>query len=153
MRILLAISDSKSSEVAAEMVIDQSQPGQTEVRVLNVVRPPNLLVAREMVGYDSALENSWEMQAEAGQRMVESVGARLQAIGVKTSWSVEMGDPRAKILEVAENWHANLIVMGSDQRTRLAGYLPGGIPEAVACRAHCSVEIVRVSQKESRGMV
>jgi nucleotide-binding universal stress UspA family protein len=153
MRILLAINDSKSSEVAAQMVIDQSQPGHTQVRVLNVVRPPDLLVAREMVGHDLALENSWEMQAEAAEMMVESVGARLHAIVVKTSWSVELGDPRAKILEVAENWHADLIVMRSDQRTRLAGYLPGGIPEAVARRAHCSVEIVRVPQKEVIGMV
>jgi nucleotide-binding universal stress UspA family protein len=148
MRILLAINDSKSSEVAAQMVIDQAHPGQTEVRVLNVVRPPNLLVVREMVGNDSALENSWEMQAEAAETMVERVGARLHAIGVKTSWSVELGDPRAKILEVAENWYADLIVMGSDQRTRMAGYLPGGIPETVARKAHCSVEIVRVPQKE-----
>ena len=106
-----------------------------------------------MVGYDSALEDSWEMQAEAAEMMVESVGARLHAIGVKSSWSVELGDPRAKILEAAENWHADLIVMGSDQRTRLAGCLPGGIPEAVARRAHCSVEIVRVPQKEVIGMV
>lgn len=105
MRIRLALNDSKSSEVAAQMVIDQAHPGQTEVRVLNVVRPPNLLV-REMVGNDPALENSWEMQAEAAEMMVEGVGARLHAIGVKTSWSVELGDPRAKILGVAENWHA-----------------------------------------------
>ncbi len=153
MKILLAIDDSKTSEVATKMVMEQAQPGNTEVRVLNVLRPPTLLVAREMVGYDPSLENSWEMQLETAETMVENVAAGLRATGVITSSSVELGEPRAKILEVAENWHADLIVMGSDQRTRLAGYLQGGIPEAVARRAHCSVEIVRCPQKESFGRV
>ena len=144
MKILLAVDDSKPSQVATRMVMEQAQPGKTEVRVLNVLRPPTLLVAREMVGYDPALENSWEIQEKTAEALLESVAARLHAIGVETSWSVELGEPRAKILEVAENWHADLIVMGSDPRTRLAGYLPGGIPEAIARLAHCSVEIVRV---------
>ena len=153
MKVLLAIDDSKSSEMATQMVIEQAHPGTTEVRVLNILRPPTLLVAREMVGYDPALENSWETQEETAEMMVERVGAKLHALGVKTSWSVVLGEPRAKILEVAENWHADLIVMGSDERTRLAGYLSGGIPEAVARRAHCSVEIVRVPQEKSVGML
>ncbi len=153
MKILLAIDDSKPSEVATKMVMEQAQPGKTEVRVLNVLRPPTLLVAREMVGYDPSLEKSWEMQMQAAEAMVESVATRLHVRGVLTSSSVELGEPRAKILQVAENWHADLIVMGSDQRNRLAGYLPGGIPEAVARRAHCSVEIVRVPQKACVGTV
>ena len=153
MRILLAIDDSQSSEAATQMVIEQTQPGKTEVRVLNVLRPPNLLVAREMVGYDHSLGDTWETQAEAAGALVESVAARVSAKGVRTSSSVELGEPRAKILEVAQEWHADLIVLGSDQRTRLAGYLSGGIPEAVVRRACCSVEIVRVPQKESAEMV
>jgi nucleotide-binding universal stress UspA family protein len=152
MRVLLAIDDSESSEAATQMVIEQAQPGKTEVRVLNVLRPPTLLVAREMVGYNPSLGNTWEAQAEAAGALVESVAAKVRAKGVETTSSVEIGEPRAKILEVAQAWQANLIVLGSDQRTRLAGYLSGGIPEAVARRACCSVEIVRAPQKETVAM-
>lgn len=94
------VAKCRASEVAAQMVIEQAQPGKTEVRVLNVLRPPTLLVAREMVGYDPALENSWEMRAEAARTMAESVAARVRAMGISTSSSVELGEPRAKILEV-----------------------------------------------------
>jgi nucleotide-binding universal stress UspA family protein len=150
MKVLLAIDDSEPSQVATRMVIEQVVPGKTEVRVLNVVRPPTLLVAREMVGYDPALENRWELQLEAATNMVENLCERLRANGVKASSSIEIGEPRAKILEVADKWHADLIVMGSDRRTRLTEYLPGGIPEAVARRAHCSIEIVRAPQEETK---
>ncbi|MGB2666618.1 MAG: universal stress protein [Candidatus Acidiferrum sp.] len=149
MRVLLAIDDSETSEAATQMVIEQARPGKTEVRVLSVVRPPTLLVARGMVGYDHSLGNTWEMETDAAQTLVENIASQLRAKGVTASSSVELGDPRAKILELAEAWHADLIVVGSDQRTRLAGYLSGGIPEAVARRAFCSVEIVRVPQKET----
>jgi nucleotide-binding universal stress UspA family protein len=148
MRVLLAIHDSESSAVATQMVMDQAQPGNTEVLVLTVMRPPNLLVAREMVGYDATLENAWEKQEEAAKLLVESVAAKMRATGAMVSCSVELGDPRTKILEIAGQWRADLIVMGSDERTRRAGYLPSGIPEAIARRAHCSVEIVRSPQRE-----
>jgi len=152
MKVLLAIDESEPSEVAARMVLEQVRPGSTEVCILNVVRLPTLLVAREMVGYDPALENMWDMRVEAAKGMVERIAERLRASGAKTSTAVEFGEPKAKILEVADQWEADLIVMGSDRRTRLTEYLPGGIPEAVARRAHCSVEIVRVPAKEAAGM-
>lgn len=149
MRVLLAIDNSESSEAATQMAIAQAQPGKAEVRVLNVLRPPNLLVAREMVGYDPSLGNTWEMQTEAARTLVEKVAAQVRARGVQATSLVELGDPRAKILQVAETWHADLIVLGSDQRTRMSGYLPGGLPETVARRACCSVEIVRAAPKET----
>ena len=153
MKVLLAMDDSKPSELAARIVLEQIQPGKTEVRVLNVVRPPNLLVAREMVGYNPTLENNWEKEVDAAKNMVEGIAATLRVNGAKASAFVELGEPRAKILEVADRWQADLIVMGSDRRTRLTEYLPGGIPEAIARRAHCSVEIVRVPEKDSLGVV
>jgi len=144
MRVLLAIDDSESSAVATKMVMDQAQPGKTEVRVLNVIKPPNLLVAREMVGYDATLENAWDQREEAAKQMVESVAAKIRGTGATVDCCVELGEPRTKILEMAEKWRADLIVMGSEQRNKHAD----GIPEAIVRRAHCSVEIVRAPQKK-----
>jgi hypothetical protein len=58
MNILPAIDDSEPSEAAARMVIERARPGKTEVRGLTVVRPQNLLLARQMVGYDPRSKNS-----------------------------------------------------------------------------------------------
>lgn len=153
MRVLLAIDDSESSELAAQMVIDQARPDKTEVLVLTVLRPPNLLVAREMVGYDPTLELNWEQQDKAAKALVGTVAEKLRKTGATANSSVEFGEPRTKILEIAEKWHADLIVMGSARRAKLAGYWSAGIPETIARRAHCSVEIVRGPRKETPELV
>lgn len=144
MRILLAIDDSKYSEAAIETVIEQARAQETEVRVLHVVEPPTLLVAREMGGYDPALENAWESQRHQADVVVAKAVEVLRARGLKVTAAVEDGDPKSKILDVAEEWQADLIVLGSHGQKGLSRFLMGSIPDAVARHAHCSVEIVRI---------
>src|SRR5437016_4461437 len=144
MRILLAIDDSKFSEAAIEAVIKQARPQDTEVRVLHVVESPPLLVARELGGYEPALENALEFQKQYAEAVVAKAAALLRARGLKVAAALEVGDPKSKILDVAEEWHADLIVLGSHGRKGLDRFLMGSVSDAVARHARCSVEIVRI---------
>jgi nucleotide-binding universal stress UspA family protein len=144
MRILLAIDDSKFSEAAIETVIEQARPQDTEVRILHVVESPPLLVAREMGGYDPALETAWESQRQQARAVIAKAAELLRARGLKVAAAVEDGDPKSKILDVAEEWQADLIVLGSHGRKGLNRFLMGSISDAVARHARCSVEIVRI---------
>ena len=58
--------------------------------------------------------------------------------------AVEWGDPKSKIIDAAEQWHADLIVLGSHGRTGLERFLMGSVSDAVARHAPCSVEVVRI---------
>ena len=144
MRILLAIDDSKFSEAAVETVIEQRRPHGTEVRILHVVEAPPLLVARELGGYEPALQNAMEFQKQHAEALVAKTAELLRAEGLKVTAALEVGDPKSKILDVAEEWHADLIVLGSHGRKGLNRFLMGGVSEAVARHACCSVEIVRI---------
>ncbi|MGB2898140.1 MAG: universal stress protein [Candidatus Acidiferrum sp.] len=144
MRILLAIDDSKFSEAAAETVIEQTRPHGTEVRILHVVESPPLLVARELGGYEPALENALQSQKEHAETLVAKAAELLRARGLNVTAALEMGDAKSKILDVAEEWHADLIVLGSHGRKGLNRFLMGGVSDAVARHACCSVEIVRI---------
>lgn len=144
MRILLAIDDSKFSEAAAETVIEQARPHGTEVRILHVVESPPLLVARELGGYEPALENALQSQKEHAETLVAKAAELLRARGLNVTAALEMGDAESKILDVAEEWHADLIVLGSHGRKGLNRFLMGGVSDAVARHACCSVEIVRI---------
>lgn len=144
MRILLAIDDSKFSEAAVETVIEQARPHGTEVRVLHVVEAPPLLVGRELVGYEPALQNALEFQKKHAEALVAKTAELLRARSLKVTAALEVGDPKSKILDVAEEWHADLIVLGSHGRKGLNRFLMGGVSEAVARHACCSVEIVRI---------
>lgn len=144
MRILLAIDDSKFSEAAAETVVEQARPPGTEVRILHVVEPPPLLVGRELGGYEPALQNALEFQKHNAEALVAKTAELLRVRGLKATATVEVGDAKSKILDAAEEWHADLIVLGSHGRKGLSRFLMGGVSDAVARHACCSVEIVRI---------
>jgi len=144
MRILLAIDDSKFSEAAVEAVIEQARPHGIEVRILHVVEPPPLLVGRELGGYEPALQDALEFQKQHAEALVAKTAELLRVRGLKATAALEVGDPKSKILDAAEEWHADLIVLGSHGRKGLNRFLMGGVSEAVARHACCSVEIVRI---------
>ena len=53
------------------------------------------------------------------------------------------GSPKSVILEEAEKFGADLIVVGSHGYGMVEGFLLGSVSNAVALHAKCSVEIVR----------
>jgi nucleotide-binding universal stress UspA family protein len=53
------------------------------------------------------------------------------------------GSAREMILDEAERWDADLIVLGSHGYRGWRRFLLGSVSHAVATHAHCSVEIVR----------
>jgi len=56
---------------------------------------------------------------------------------------VEPGEPASKIIEVANNWHADLIVMGSHGRGKIQGLLLGSVSQGVLHHSPCPVLVVR----------
>jgi nucleotide-binding universal stress UspA family protein len=144
MKILLAIDDSKFSEAATHAVIAQAHLRDTEVRVLHVVEPPSLLVARETGGYDPALEAVWGEETKEAQSLVTKTAETLRSHGMKVTTAVQQGDPKSMIIDASEEWHADLIVLGSHGRKALDRFLMGSVSEAIARHARCSVEIVRI---------
>jgi nucleotide-binding universal stress UspA family protein len=145
MKILLAIDDSKFSEAATKAVIAQGKPENTEVRVLHVVEPPSLLVTREMGGYDSSVEVAWEAQRQRGKDLIAKTAETFRSHGLKCTAELQEGDAKSEILEEAEKWGADLIVLGSHGRKGLVRFLLGSVSDAVAHHARCSVQVVRPS--------
>ena len=144
MRILVAIDDSRFSQAAIETVIEQARPQDTDVRILHVVESPPLLVAREMGGYEPALETALESQKQNAEALVMKAAELLRARGLKVAATLELGDAKSKILDVAEEWRADLIVVGSHGRRGFERFLMGSVSDAVARHAKCSVQIVRI---------
>lgn len=53
------------------------------------------------------------------------------------------GDPREVIVEQAETWQADLIVLGSRGLSTIKRWILGSVAESVVRHAPCSVEIAR----------
>ena len=80
--------------------------------------------------------------------VVVGVAETLQAAGLNVETAVREGDPRSVIVDQAEEWSADLIVMGSQGYTGLKRLLLGSVAQHVVSHAPCSVEVVR--NKETR---
>ncbi len=140
MKILLAVDDSKFSEAALEALLAQFDPQDAEVLILHVVEPIAITAPPQMAsGYAPELRD----QVKESQALVEGMARKLRAAGFRATTAVETGDARERIIDTAERWFADLILLGSHGRRGAARFLLGSVAESVARHAPCSVEIVR----------
>lgn len=146
MRVLLAVDDSKFSEAATQAVIAQTKPGESEVQVLHVVHVLTNQLP-EMHSYYPGIEHGRDAQRKPAEALVEKTAELLRSRGLQVATIVEWGDIKAKIIDVAQEWNADLIVVGSHGRTGLDRFLMGSVSDAVMRHAHCSVEVVRIPRK------
>ena len=140
MKVLVAIDDSKHSEAAIAALANYFQPQTTEVRILHVLAPVTLFNPPQMArGYAPELE---AQRAEV-RALVEKYAQQLRAAGYRVESAVETGDVRETILDAAANWHADLILLGSQGHKGMERLLLGSVAESVVRHAHCSVLVVR----------
>ncbi len=147
MRLLLAVDSSTFSEAATQAVIAQSQPKETEVRVLHVVEPLLAAYGGLEGGYVvdwQAVEQQQRTEAEA---LVMQAAKTLRDAGFQVTTAVETGDTKSVIIDSAKKWPADLIVLGPRGRKGLERFLLGSVSEAVARHAPCSVQIVRIPKR------
>ncbi len=114
MRILLPVEDSPFSRETVRSLITQYQTRGVEIRVVHVVEPFTAYITPdgvpEIVIDNVKIEADRKQQSEA---LVAEFEQQLQTAGFAATGSVEEGDPKHIILDIAESWPADLIVMGS----------------------------------------
>jgi nucleotide-binding universal stress UspA family protein len=147
MKILLAIDDSTFSEAAVENLIQEFKPESTEVCVFTVVESLALTTPAYSYGagpvfpqdYTDILKK-WRTEAQA---LVERTAKTLETFRFKATFAVGEGEARTAILEQAEQWRPDLIILGSHGRRGLDRFLLGSVSEGIARHARCSVQIAR----------
>ena len=144
MKILLATDGSSYSHAAVSEVCRRPWPEGTEVRIITVDAPWTEGLPR---GRSSSLfdEINNELRAEAWQRLHDAAAVfKRGAPGLVVTPVLREGHPKDTILDEAERWGADLIVIGSHGYGAIKRLFLGSVSLAVATNAPCSVEIVRV---------
>ena len=149
MRILLALDDSNSSEAAANVVATRFLPKDAEVNLVHALEPYPAILAEELGGKNSPdFVAARTRQKELAGELFSRAARKLRAAGFKVNTCVHEGDARRVILEHAEKFRADIIVVGSHGRKGFDHFLMGSVSEAVALYAQCSVMIVRTRAKK-----
>jgi nucleotide-binding universal stress UspA family protein len=76
---------------------------------------------------------------------LEAAAAPAREAGVAVNIYPRLGDPADAILDVAEERHADLIVVGNRGMTGAKRFLLGSVPNKVSHHAPCSVLIIRTT--------
>jgi len=126
MRILLAFNGSKLSEGALHAVTTQRKPEGTEVNLLRII-PLDVT----------------EEEARQAQASLDLAGQALRTAGFKVETTILRDMVIKSIVGVAEEWDADLIVLGWHGRTALQRLMLGSVPAGVIHGAPCSVELIR----------
>lgn len=143
MKILLAIDGSPPSHAAIEVVANRPWPAATAVRILSVIQPYTP-PATEFVLAGATLQEIRERQAAEADGLTKQAGEQIAAPGrLSIETAIREGDPRTAIVDEADEWQADLIVVGSHGRTGLKRLMLGSVAQSVVAHAHCSVEVVR----------
>ena len=148
MRILLATDGSAHSKAMIKQFAGRTFTPNTKVRIISAYERSYMMYASPrgaMNEYNAEAEKFLQKSATAA---TENAATTLRKINPKlaVSTAVIEGSPKAVILEEAEKFGANLIVVGSHGHSAVAGFLLGSVSQAVALHAKCSVEIVRIQK-------
>ena len=146
MKILLAVDGSPCSAAAVEEVARRPWPLGSSVKVLTAFQLPMLSTPQ---GWAPPVNYFPEMDLSLRKQAQGIVDRALQKLKSKVDKSISLdgsllpGPPRSVILDEAESWGADLIVVGSHGYCTWERILLGSVSQAVVSHAKCSVEVVR----------
>jgi len=148
MNLLLAIDESYYSELALREVASRPWPESTTIKVLSVAYFLGAPVAGVPTSFaepnaTAAMFEARTQLLEATNQLVQRAVEQLTRDGIRVETLVREGDPGTEIIQEAESWPADLIVVGSHGRQGLKRLLLGSVAHYVTNHAPCSVEIVR----------
>ena len=147
MKIVIGVDGSNYSDAALEEVSQRTWPHGSEILVVNAFEIPLAPTAEVWaiptdyyVKLDRIIRAQSDEVLKAAEKQLRS--HLTDTIEIKTK--AVLGSPKRVILDEAENFKADLIVVGSHGYPTWERLLLGSVSQAVVSHAKCSVEVVRL---------
>lgn len=143
-RLVLGADGSPGAIAAAQAMGQRSWPQGSEARVV-------VALEADMVPQETTAQSAvavWQRQEDTtatawAQRMAETLSGPLRATGLMVSSVLQEADPKHLLLDIAEQWQADMICIGARGLSGIERLILGSVSTAVATRASCSVEVIR----------
>jgi nucleotide-binding universal stress UspA family protein len=146
MKVLLAVDGSAFGEEAAREVARRPWPVGSEVKVISVIEPSYVPAAEPWGLPENYFAELEKLAAEKAHSAVEGALKILRErddTAMKFTSDTPRGLVKQTILDEAERWGADLIVVGSHGYGFWNRLLLGSVSQGIASVAPCSVEIVK----------
>ena len=147
MKIILATDGSTHSNLMIKKFAERNLDPKTKILIVVAYERASYMMDSAPMG---SLKEYYVMTNNLAVQLAENAVAEAVSILSKkhpklsvSSTTIE-GSPKKVILEEADSFKADLIVIGSHGHGIVAGFLLGSVSQAIALHAKCSVEIVRM---------
>ena len=139
-RILAAVDFTDATSVVLDAATAIAQAMKGELNILHATEP-----AIESIGYRGGPESMGDGIVEVKQDTHElrSICDSLAARGVEARFSEMLGPTVDMILEEAERFDADLIVIGTHEHGQFYHLVFGGVRETLIARSPCPVLVVK----------
>lgn len=145
-RILIAVDESDTSVAAVQTGGRLAKEISAEVALIHVIDTST--------GFMPELEFTVETLLDESRPAAEELLDRVQCLigsDAKPRRVIRTGGPWLEITKFAHEWQADLIIVGTHGRGRLARMLIGSTAEAVLQRASCPVLVINPRYAHSWG--
>jgi nucleotide-binding universal stress UspA family protein len=139
-KILIAVDNSTCAEKAAKTGYEMAKTFGGEVALVNIIEPMPATMSQDFTiapvfleSYDNSEENSHVLLKEIERAYGE---------GIATTYLSVVDSAAHGIINQAEEWGSDLIVIGTYGRTGLYHFLMGSVAEHVARKSACPVLII-----------
>jgi nucleotide-binding universal stress UspA family protein len=141
MRILVATDGSEPARAAVQWVRQMQLPPETDLLAVTVTVPPT-----PTLDVVDAVKAEADEVAEAARRVLAERWTQAEARAAE-------GDPRTVILQLADEWSADVVVLGARGLGAFAGMVLGSVSLAVARHAPCPVLVTKGSPRPFRSAI
>lgn len=152
MKILLATDGSDFSKAAVDALTTiVANPENASFKIVSTVEFPTMLPSDPFVGasaeYYDEIEKAGHGQAKAAAEQAETrIRSMFPNVALDITAEVVSGSPQRVLVEKAQEWGADLIVVGSHGYGFWSRALLGSVSNSVVHHAPCSVLVVRTTK-------
>jgi nucleotide-binding universal stress UspA family protein len=143
--IVVGTDGSETAHEAVRQAVDLAKAVGATVQLVSAYEP----VANQRIREEKQQapdDVQWSINPrEDVDATLEDAKELAEAAGVKVERFARQGDPADAILDVAEETHADLIIVGNKGMTGARRFLLGSVPNKVSHHAPCSVLIIRTT--------
>lgn len=147
MKVLFPTDGGKQSNAAIQAIERLALSEGDEIKVISVV---DMALPMAIDIYGGFLPDTSDIEKSARENAAKTVAETAEKLKAYTdsgrvtiSTDILFGSPDSRIVETAEEWRADLIVVGSHGYSRWERLLLGSVSDSVVHHAPCSVLVVR----------
>ncbi len=144
MKVVVAVADREFGHLISDFVSKHSWDPGTEIKILNVEQHAQDEIPGPFYADLSTKEK--ETLDRTSSHLVEDIKKHIEpslGTGVTIHTEVRTGTPKEEIMEVVEEWPADMLIMGSHARSGFSRFMLGSVSHAVMTHVSCSMIIIR----------